>query len=227
MSTSAVLRMREAQLCRLWPPRGTGAGGRAAGRPLPVPRHEGHVEPVDLEDAGSAPRRLIGRTDSPRARLYQYARISSVIHAGCRTSPRGPNSRTQGLTSRIGVPSTASRPVTSMRRPATPSTRQTVVPMRFGSVLAALREDAHLRPREVVPRVARARLDLRRVDAVEEVDHLDVREHVEPGDGVGRELCGSSSSDEATASQSSSSVAARDERTAPIGVRVTCVMGSS
>ena len=118
--------------------------------------------------------------------------MSSRDHAGCRTSPRGRNSAITGLMSTTGVPSIASRPATSSARPSRRTRRADRRAEAVGAHLRALGEDADARPGRVAARVARPALDLGRADAVEDVNHLDVRERLEAverfGGEIGREL---------------------------------------
>ena len=116
-----------------------------------------------------------------------------------------------GLTSRTGVPSTASSPRTVRMRELTETSRATVAVVErhgikhtgfydgpshqtlaesVGAVLPALRQHPHQRPGRVVSRMARRPHDLLVAHAIEEEDDLDVREGVEPHEAVGGNVVG-------------------------------------
>jgi len=103
----------------------------------------------------------------------------SRARSGSRNSPRGWKPDITGLRSKTGVPSMASSPSTSSLGPATATTRQTVIPIRFGRFLAALGEDADFQPVLAPPGMSRAGDDLVIAHPVEHIGHLDVREGLE------------------------------------------------
>lgn len=79
-----------------------------------------------LNSAGSGCESMV------RSCTYQYSAMISVVHPGCTTSDLGRNSFITGLTSMIGVPSIASRPLTVILRLSTAITSQIVAPILFG-----------------------------------------------------------------------------------------------
>ena len=91
--------------------------------------------------------------------------------------------------SRTGVPSMASNPSTSSARPSTATTRH-IVGRWVWAILAALGENADLRPVLAAARMPGAADDVILRDAIEKINDLDMAEGVEPCQGVGCETGG-------------------------------------
>ena len=127
---------------------------------------------------------------------YQYPAISSVAHAGSRTSPCGANPVMYGLMSRTGraVDRVESGDLDrETRHGPEPAHR---APDAVRSVLGPLGEDPDPRPVLPTPGMAGAGADLVGVHPVEDEQHLQVRERVQAEGRVrrgrprGRARCG-------------------------------------